>query len=268
MKSKTRLRMAALPLVVVLSSSLAQAATTLTNTGTTAPTVDGADILNDFGAVLESSGAMNIDGNGNANSAENDGLTYLAGDRPSHIQSFTTGANVGGYSINAFSIKSALLANEGAGFLSNGTWANFANGTNLSFSFGTISGTTLTSLVSDTATLTGGGLAYNGTAGTGNWFTIDLSAANLTLAANTTYYFEVAKNSGYWELANIKADNFAGGSAFTGSNNGALDADGSVTAVPNGGDYAFHANLTAIPEPGAALLGGIGMLALLRRRRA
>lgn len=47
---------------------------------------------------------------------------------------------------------------------------------------------------------------------------------------------------------------------------------------PNDGFISFHANntvaqidnlsVTAIPEPSAALLGGLGMLALLRRRRA
>jgi hypothetical protein len=41
-----------------------------------------------------------------------------------------------------------------------------------------------------------------------------------------------------------------------------------VTTDPGDGlhNYAF-ANVTAIPEPSTALLGGLGLLALLRRRR-
>jgi uncharacterized protein (TIGR03382 family) len=35
----------------------------------------------------------------------------------------------------------------------------------------------------------------------------------------------------------------------------------------NGGAYANAVTLTVIPEPSAALFGGLGLLALLRRRR-
>ena len=35
----------------------------------------------------------------------------------------------------------------------------------------------------------------------------------------------------------------------------------------NGGTGTSYVTITAVPEPGAALLGGLGLLALLRRRR-
>jgi MYXO-CTERM domain-containing protein len=54
---------------------------------------------------------------------------------------------------------------------------------------------------------------------------------------------------------------------FTGLGLGAGDGYLSFEAR---GTKAYYDNLviSAVPEPGAALLGGLGMLALLRRRRA
>jgi len=40
-----------------------------------------------------------------------------------------------------------------------------------------------------------------------------------------------------------------------------------TTAGLNGGVGNSYITITAVPEPAAALLGGLGMLALLRRRR-
>jgi len=40
-----------------------------------------------------------------------------------------------------------------------------------------------------------------------------------------------------------------------------------ISAGSNGGLGGSYVTITAVPEPRAALLGGLGMLALLRRRR-
>ena len=103
--------------------------------------------------------------------------------------------------------------------------------------------------------------------------TFDFSSANLTLSDNTTYAFYLAPDSGSsFVWAGNSTSSYAGGEAmgvFTANLGG---GDGFWTGTGDGmpqsdvtGDRVF--SVTAIPEPGAALLGGIGLLALLRRRR-
>lgn len=89
---------------------------------------------------------------------------------------------------------------------------------------------------------------------------------NLTLNYNTTYFAVISSsNAGTtvndigFGFQNNLANPYAGGTAL---------ADN--FAVQGGSDLKFSASFTnpvAVPEPGAALLGSIGMLALLRRRR-
>ncbi|MND07524.1 hypothetical protein D3C83_295550 [compost metagenome] len=45
-----------------------------------------------------------------------------------------------------------------------------------------------------------------------------------------------------------------------------IDYDATVAGL-NGGTGDRFVTVTAVPEPAAALLGGLGLLALLRRRR-
>jgi len=105
--------------------------------------------------------------------------------------------------------------------------------------------------------------------------TFDFSSANLTLSDNTTYafYLSSATSSFAWagnstssyaggEAAGVFMSNLGGGPGFwLGNGDTAGDSTRNVA-----GDRVF--SVTAIPEPSAALLGGLGMLALLRRRRA
>jgi hypothetical protein len=91
----------------------------------------------------------------------------------------------------------------------------------------------------------------------------DLSAANIALGAGTHSYslFGVTDNGeGSFLIATTHANNnYAAGdliSGSTGSNSGAASA---IT------DQFFA--ITAVPEPSTALLGGLGLLTLLRRRR-
>lgn len=254
--------------LILATGSAAHAAVSATFTGT-APTVGAHDQAYLPGSVDETA-TMTIDG-ANGTSGENDLLTYVANDRSSKGMSFTTGSNAGGYSLTSLSLQHIGWTT----FMSNGTFYNLQNGDTFDLRIGTISGTTLTPIFTTTATYTGGAFA-NGTnsSGTGNFLTFDLSGVDEqtalgTLSANTMYFFEIASGTGdpFLELNSTAANGYAGGYAFRGDNASVVDADGTVTLPPNGGDFAFHAGLTAIPEPSAALLGGLGMLGLLRRRR-
>lgn len=242
-----------LPLSLVLAAS-ASAAVIVTSS-LTAPATDAADQYYLPGVVANLAQI-----NGVAEAGDNDESTFVS-ERSSKIMSFTTGNNVGGYELSSITVQQVQSV----------TWANIPNSTNFSFRFGTISGTTLTpTFTTATAGYTGTAISQSGTTGTGFFLTFDLTGETLAdLAANTTYFFEITRGTGssaYFEMNSTTVNGYAGGQAHRGDNAGALDANNVVNALP--GDFAFHANLTAIPEPSAALLGGIGFLALLRRRRA
>jgi hypothetical protein len=259
MKNKSRLQMAALPLLVILSSA-SQAAVTVTSSSS-APTITTHDQYYLPGQIDE---VDTINGSGTASDI-NDESTYVA-ERPSKIMSFTTGNNVGGYKLNSITVQQV----QWSSFVNNGTWANIPNGTNFALRFGTISGNTLTSSFSTlTASYTGSTITQNGSSGTGFFLTLDLTGESLAdLAANTTYFFEITRGTGsnlYFEMNSTATNGYSGGQAFRGDNGGQLDSDLTVNSLT--GDFAFHASLTAVPEPSTALLGGFGLLALLRRRR-
>jgi MYXO-CTERM domain-containing protein len=56
-------------------------------------------------------------------------------------------------------------------------------------------------------------------------------------------------------------------SAFTTGGRNWLINYNDTTSGLNGGSYSNFVTVTAVPEPAAALIGGLGLLALLRRRR-
>src|SRR5579862_4517932 len=96
------------------------------------------------GPVDEASGAMTIEASGvNPNSGDNDILTYVAGDKASKGQSFTTGSNPAGYTISSVTIRHILWTN----FLANGSFMNIPTGSTFPFRFGTISGANITGIL-------------------------------------------------------------------------------------------------------------------------
>ncbi len=77
--------------------------------------------------------------------------------------------------------------------------------------------------------------------------------ATNTVSVETTYTL----NNNYVKIAGLVAD-------------GSGNITGTWTAASSGNYSTFNGaqiEVTAIPEPSAALLGGLGLLALLRRRR-
>lgn len=252
----------ALPVALLaLACVTTQAAVTITG-NLTAPTTDAADQFYLPGATDD---VDNIDGTA-VSSGDNDAATYIAADRTSQGMTFTTGNNALGYTLGSITIQHVLWNNR----LENGTWSEVLTGDSWEFQFGTISGTTKSMLFdTDSATLGSGGFTQLTTPvnnGTGTYLTFDLSGESLAaLAANTSYYFEIAPQGGdaFFEMNGTKADGYAGGTAFRGTTGATID--GSYLALA--GDHAFHADLTAVPEPSTFALGGLGLAALLIRRR-
>ena len=91
----------------------------------------------------------------------------------------------------------------------------------------------------------------------------------IALSANTKYWFYFANTVGdgsetpiTWTTGRLRVSNNANVTFTSGNliNTGFGNQDTAYDAV-------FVASFSSVPEPGAALLGGLGLLALLRRRR-
>lgn len=99
-----------------------------------------------------------------------------------------------------------------------------------------------------------------------------LNFTGITLSSTTKYWFVFSEDGVAGDVANFRFKlNTSGSDAVAGPGLGYLVGDTVQAALPanttqNWGT-AFTVNFTPVPEPSAALLGGLGMLALLRRRR-
>ncbi|WP_411847073.1 immunoglobulin domain-containing protein [Roseibacillus persicicus] len=205
----------------------------------TAPSIDSADQFYLPGAVDD---VDNIGGEGAENSGANDGSTYVAADRTSQGMTFTTGDDPLGYSLSSITIQHVLWET----FLGNGTFYTVADRDTFEFQFGSLVDEVKTVIYdTDGAVYTGNELAGFGDSGTGTFLTFNLSSAEIgTLSPNTTYYFEIASESGdpFMELNGTSTDGYAGGKAFQGSAAATIDE----TYLALEGDRAFHADLTGL----------------------
>jgi alpha-D-xyloside xylohydrolase len=195
--------------------------------------------------------ADNIGGSGISTSAGNDEDTYVAADRSSKGQTFTTGSNPAGYDLQSFTIQHVQWPT----YLTNGTYYNLQPGDRFEVQIGTLSGTTKSPVYIGSAVYSGSALA-NPTSpnnkGSGTYFTFDLSSAEMpTLAPNTVCYFEIAADAGdpYFELNGSRTGTYAGGTAFRGNTGADLGLIGTGVNVL-AGDRAFHVDLAKVTAPG------------------
>ena len=89
--------------------------------------------------------------------------------------------------------------------------------------------------------------------------------ANSLMAPGTK--FTLISYFGSWAAGDV-FDGYADDSDFTMfGNEWRINYDDVSAGSVNGGAFTNAVTLTVVPEPRAALLGGLGLLALLRRRR-
>ncbi len=235
-------------LVTFAALSLANvqgAPTTITNDGTTTPTITPPGV----GAFF---GYNDVDydaGNGFTNNGTDPGQTFLT---PS--------------TSSLFDLNSITLQE------SNGS--NFNTSEVLTLGVFSVSGTTLTSLGTENYT-------FSSVPGDGGYFTLDTSALGLVLNGNTEYAFSLANPDGGEYLGLVSSAN---GDTTTGldsySNGVAIDEATPIAAgntesfntPTQGGTYdrAFSVQLSAAPEPStwAMMIGGFALVGgLLRLRR-
>jgi len=214
---------------VILAMTLASQAAVI-SVSDTAPTVDGADIANDNGAV---------DAGGD--------LGHIWANRPLQGQSFVTGANAGGYTLNAVTMKN----------LNN----TVTNGPTFNLIVGSLTTTGSPEVLTQ--------IGSTETAVSPNYAPLDYITftftAPFTLNPNTTYGFLWGSNgSGFVTVNNADDTTYGGGTALSSGAGGVADLN---DVLLRDLDRVFHVDMAAIPEPATMGLLAFGGLALLRRRR-
>ncbi|RYD19855.1 MAG: hypothetical protein EOP88_17390 [Verrucomicrobiaceae bacterium] len=207
-------------------------------------------------------------GNGDANGSFSGAITFTGGSSTIH----KVGAGTQVLSGNVSTVGTGTVS--GGALLINGTWNTGLTAN----SGGTIGGT---GTISGAVTVNAGGKLAPGA----SIESLGVGSANIAGTLVTEYdgtgsgTIDLLSVTGLLDIANATVDFNMFGTALDdasyifasyGSLNGAAFAN--VVDLPSGYEinYAFGGNniaLVAVPEPAAALLGTIGALALLRRRR-
>jgi alpha-D-xyloside xylohydrolase len=222
----------------------------------TAPIPGPYDLYNFAGANMDMNNVY-LSGSAPAtNGPANDGYTYVANDRTGQGQTFTTGANDGGYLLTDIwarhvgytaNTKDPNTAN------SNGTWWQMKSGGNLTLRVTrpAQAGTAGFVLSSETYPATGAEgwptSAANSLNGDGMWLHFTL-ATPLLLATNTTYGFDltsVSNNNVFFEWLGNATNVFSGGAAYKGGTSGT--PDNALNALV--GDRVFLLQLTPLAHP-------------------
>ncbi len=180
---------------------------------------------------------------GTSNAGDNDESTYVAEDRTSKLQTFTTGASAQGYFLQSFTVQNVNWPT----LTPSGTAYDIQPGDQWEFQLGTMSGNTKTPLLKYSAAYDGAALTGSSSTGTGRYLTFNVSGLGVQLAPGTVYYFEIAPLSGdpFFEMNSSRTGTYAGGKAFRGNVTGAIGTG----VAPLSGDYIFHANLEAKTIP-------------------
>ena len=195
---------------------------------TTAPTVDGAD---------------------QGNTTYSSSLKTWS-DTSNHGQSFTTGGDAG-YYLNSVSFQVQGASKAGA---TPGTRT-------FDLRLVSISGISTTTVALET------GHTYSGPWAAESWFTFTFDAPVL-LAGSSQYGIDIEQTGGgdwgngitYFRYNS--SDVHAGGSRYS-----RADGDPSSLSANLSHDLVFHADMTAVPEPGSLALMSLGGLLIIRRRR-
>lgn len=119
----------------------------------------------------------------------------------------------------------------------------------------------------NTTAATGDLLNVNGDLDLNGTVTLDLTDLGTGSALGIGTKFSLISYAGIWSPGDIFSG-YADESTFTAfGNEWRISYDDTSAGAINGGLYTNAVTLTVIPEPAAALLGSLGLIALLRRRR-
>lgn len=120
-----------------------------------------------------------------------------------------------------------------------------------------------------TASYIGDSLQTNDLSQTGAERNVTYTFNNFQMTSSQQYFFYFANTAGNEQIGDVT---WAAGRLRVSNNSGHTYSSGNLVNQTWGNqdtafDAVFAASFSSIPEPSAALLGGLGMLALLRRRR-
>lgn len=229
----------------------------------------GATNANNLGLTKTGAGTLTINGTSHSytgNTLVNDGTLLVNGTVASSAFSVASGATLGGTGTigGAVNVSGVLSPGASVGTLGSGT---------LSFT----TGSTFAIDVDSTVAIGAGADLQQVTGALNLTGIVDLTLADLATAGTTTAFanntvFSLINYTGAWNTGTFtyNGNALADGATFAaGLNIWQIDYNANTGGSNFTGEYLSgnFVNITAVPEPAALLLGSLGLLTLLRRKR-